>query len=51
MLQIASQEMDRFHAQEANLLGETGYQQLQEDNRTSQPRSWANSLWRAILLF
>jgi hypothetical protein len=41
---LLSQETEQFHSQEAELLGEAGYQQLQDDDRTSEPRSWVNSL-------
>jgi hypothetical protein len=42
--QLLTQETDQFHAEEAELLGVAGFQQLQEDNRTSEPRNWVNGL-------
>jgi hypothetical protein len=42
--QLLRQESDQFHARESDLLGGPGYQQLQEDLRTAEPRGWVNSL-------
>ena len=44
VVQLLNQETDQYHAQEADLLGPAGYPQLLEDNRTSEPRGWVNSL-------
>jgi hypothetical protein len=47
--QLISDEAEQTRTRESALLGDAGYQQLQDDNRTSDPRGWVN--WLASSLY
>jgi hypothetical protein len=42
--QLLGQEAAEYGSREKDLVGDDGYQQLEDDTRTSEPRGWVNAL-------